>query len=314
MEPNYSDDRFLARWLNGDLTPAELELFEQHPDYPVLKRITEKMDGYESPDFPVGKSWEKFQEKLPDISTAEGQIKPLRTRRSWIYAAAASLLLLIGLWFLWKGGNSSPTTYYTEVGQQKELTLPSGSVAFLNAKSSLSFSTHNWEKERRITLEGEAYFEVEAGAPFRVETEKGVIEVLGTHFSVNSRANWLEVQCFEGRVRVRPIQGPEHVLPAGQSIQVDANYGSKEREVEINASPTWLQGISQFSATPLWAVLGALERQFGIEIDASQIDTERLYTGSFVHDDVETALKMVLDPFGYAFDRQGQRVLLQVDN
>ena len=314
MEPNYSDDRFLARWLNGELSPAEQEAFEQHPDYPVLKRVTEKMDGYESPDFPVGKSWEKFQEKLPDISTAEGQIKPLRTRRNWIYAAAASLLLLIGLWFLWKGGNSSPTTYYTEVGQQKELTLPGGSVAFLNAKSSLSFSTRNWGEERRITLEGEAYFEVEAGAPFQVETEKGVVEVLGTHFSVNSRANWLEVQCFEGRVRVRPIQGPEHVLLAGQSMQVDANYGAKEGAVEIDASPGWLRGVSEFTATPLPLVLSAMTRQFGIEIDADQIDQNRLYTGSFVHDDLETALKMVLDPFGYTFERLGQQVILRTPN
>ena len=312
MEPNYSDDQFLARWLNGELSPDEQEAFEQHPDYPILKRITDKMEGYGSPDFPLGKSWEKFQEKLPDISVKEGKVKPLRTRRSLLYAVAASLILLMGLWFLWKGTNLTPTTYYTEVGQQEEFTFPGGSIAYLNAKSSLSFFPTGWAQERRITLQGEAYFEVEDGAPFRVETDRGAVEVLGTHFSVNSQINWLEVQCYEGRVRVRPTEGPEYVLPAGQSVQIDANFSSKEGEVEIDASPAWLRGVSQFSATPLGEVLGALQRQFGIEIDATQIDSARLYTGSFVHDELETALKMVLDPFGYTFERQGNRVILQI--
>ncbi|MBB5440978.1 ferric-dicitrate binding protein FerR (iron transport regulator) [Pedobacter sp. AK017] len=108
-------------------------------------------------------------------------------------------------------------TLHTPRGEQYQVTLPDGTKVWLNATSHLKFpSTFAGLTERRVSLDGEAYFEVAKISsntngkmrriPFIVESKGQEIEVLGTHFDVRAYNNEAEVKTtlVEGSVRVTP--------------------------------------------------------------------------------------------------------------
>src|SRR5690606_17821949 len=108
-------------------------------------------------------------------------------------------------------------TISTPNGGQFKIILPDGSNVWLNAESSLTYPTAFTSLEqRKVELTGEAYFEVahDSKKPFIVHTtasSKGMsqnIEVLGTHFNVNSYENEevVKTTLLEGSVSIKTPQ------------------------------------------------------------------------------------------------------------
>ena len=71
-------------------------------------------------------------------------------------------------------------------GSKGSVTLPDGSVAWLNTNSKLTYPEKFSDKYRKVKLEGEGYFKVKKNeqAPFFVETNQMTVNVLGTSFDV----------------------------------------------------------------------------------------------------------------------------------
>ena len=135
--------------------------------------------------------WKKFADRT-GISPQTTRRRSIRT--TWLYAASILLCLVIG----WQAERlftpqteSYPVIVETETGQQAKVKLPDGSSVWLNACSTLSYTTGNWKKERNVTLHGEAIFDVKSqnGKPFYVHTAHYKIKVLGTNFDVSAYTN-----------------------------------------------------------------------------------------------------------------------------
>lgn len=132
-----------------------------------------------------------------------------QARRGLIRGIAASIALSAlagGALFIfqhWDLGDSGATTYATEVGEQRSVTLSDGSVVDLNSRSRLR--TRFTDKERRVQLlSGEAIFKVakNPNRPFRVSVGATDIVAVGTAFNVDAHAAQTVVTVLEGRVRV----------------------------------------------------------------------------------------------------------------
>ena len=206
MKKGFPDDTFLARWLKGELTDAEKSELEARPDFPMLKKIVENIEELELPSGSLEQAWQKQLARQEKDS--QPQIVRLSRRKWWWYGAAAAVLLLIGLVYFFR----NPTMeYITEVGKQANVSLPDRSEVVLNAKSAMQFK-RSWGTQRLVQLEGEAFFDVQKGSIFTVETPNGQVEVLGTSFTVRSRDGELEVSCHTGKVRV---------ISAGDSVELD---------------------------------------------------------------------------------------------
>lgn len=124
--------------------------------------------------------------------------------------------------------SSSYNTLSTLTGQQYQVRLPDGSTVWLNAASALKYPvSFNSLQERRIELEGEAYFEVakDRKHPFIVSSKGQQIKVLGTHFNVNSYAdeNSTKTTLLEGSIQINGrvlIKPGEQATGAGDQIKV----------------------------------------------------------------------------------------------
>jgi len=122
-----------------------------------------------------------------------------------------------------KANTSSVREYNTiEIpkGGEYRLRLPDGSKIWLNAASTLTYPTSfKTLHERRVMLSGEAYFEVTKNqqVPFRVQTLKQLVEVLGTHFNIKSYKDedMVKTTLLEGLVK---INKKEVIKPGEQAV------------------------------------------------------------------------------------------------
>ncbi len=162
-----------------------------------------------------------------------------RVPRPALWAAAAGLMitLLAGFWLSW---STSTVVHSTVVGEQLSFPLPDGSVVTLNARSLVE--VHYTKSERMVRLvAGEALFEVEEDPdrPFRVVTERAMIQALGTSFNVRHREERTTVTVVEGIVDVRPLDEPGEDNGIGRETSDDADaktpWPANARSVRLTA-------------------------------------------------------------------------------
>jgi len=197
------------------------------------------------------------------------------------------------------------------MAEQQVYTLPDNSRVTINAKSSISLRRDRWPEQRNLRLRGEAYFDVEQGQRFIVQTSLGAVEVLGTRFNVFQRDTFFEVRCYEGRVGVRNVQldTMQFELRAGEGVRRKA--GSLQRFTFENRAQlaTWTQGTFRYDRTALAVVLEELERQFDVEIwTTDEVQISKDYSGFFSLDSLEEALYSVCWPMGLNYRIEGDNV------
>lgn len=303
MEKYNHDETFLARWISGELSPEELNEFKKSLDYPVLKRINDASQRLESPKFDEQALFDRLKNNRTNPVKVDK--KAIKLIPNWAYAAAASVIIALALFYTL----NDETHFNTGFGEQLAVVLPDNSKAQLNANSKLEFKSRNWKNNRILNLKGEAFFDVKKGQSFKVHTDEGVVEVLGTEFNVISRANYFEVQCQEGKVKVISLKtNDEIILLPGKAIRI-VNNKSEKWDYNIN-EPNWLMGESTFQNTPISQVIIALENQFEITFDTSNINLSNRFTGGFTHKDLNLALKTVMIPMDITYSVHNNKIIL----
>lgn len=306
------NDELLHKWVNGTLTAQELKIFQQRPEYEELRAVYAATEDLAAPPADT-------DGMLRDILTQrkKPQPVPVQTVRrtlipTWLrYGVAASVLLAM-LWWMWP--QSAPVTYTAAAGKTVTGTLPDGSEFVLNAASSLTYNANTWAEERRLQLQGEAFFRVEEGEKFTVATERGFVTVLGTEFNVRAR-EYLEVICYSGKVGVRgsaPTAADFGTLQRNEALRTDGTKILQQRILQNKETADWRQGIFRFRDATLADVLAELERQFDVTIRPRAADTRQVITVNFQNRDLKTALKTTLQPLNirYDFSPEGEVILL----
>ncbi|WP_116770453.1 FecR family protein [Maribacter litoralis] len=298
-------DNYLAKWLNDELTDAELAEFKKSEAYETYKKIKESSSKLASPDFDMNKAWNAIEQHKTVETPKVFVLSPFK---KFLRVAAVIAVLLTASFFYLSTLNESFSTSYAE---NKSITLPDNSEVILNAESELTFSEKKWDSNRNVDLNGEAYFKVAKGKKFTVKTSQGLVTVLGTQFNVENRKEYFEVTCFEGLVSVT-INGEETKLPAGNSILNIAGTSTMSK-APVNGEPSWLSNESSFESIPLHYVIDELQRQYNIDITTENIDTAQLFTGTFSNENLELALKSISVPLQIKFNLDGNKVLFYAE-
>jgi transmembrane sensor len=175
-------------------------------------------------------------------------------------------------------------TIQTPKGGQYQVILPDGTKVWLNAASSLKYPEVFTGNERRVELTGEAYFEVakNKAKPFHVKNHSQDVEVLGTHFNINSYMDdhTIKTTLLEGSVRVSNGKSVRILKPGEQSIAEAAGKGMIRLAagVDTDDETAWKNGLFQFNNANLKSILSQLERWYDINIDYSTIPDKK-YNG-----------------------------------
>lgn len=212
-------------------------------------------------------------------------------------------------------------TMRTPIGRQFNMTLPDGTQVWLNAASSISYPTAFTGKERKVSITGEAYFEVAQNSkmPFQVSVNNSAaIEVLGTHFNVNAYENEAAIKTtlLEGRVRVNDTslqpgeQAQIAVSPAADG-QSAASKHVKVIPVDIAAVMAWMHGFINFEGATFDAIMRQLERWYAIQVvyENNIIPTMQL-SGEMTRDVPLNGLLKNLTELGVHYKLEGRKLIV----
>lgn len=311
----------LDKFLNHQASAEDIQTLKSDPETAAYMSLSEKVAGLKLDGFKSQENWSAIQhhinaqgEKANDAKNKShfGDIFKLNLTPSVYWRVAAILIIAVSTYFFLSPNN---TTLITPQGTHQIWNLPDGSQISLNAGSEAYYNQESWNSDRTLELDGEAFFDVTKGSTFSVKTNSGVVTVIGTEFNVKIREDQFSVHCFEGRVKVQ-TQDTTLMLPAGTGMRL--NQGQLISDiVTIGAKPDWITGESSFDNTPLQDVLFELERQYAVNIDyplgRSTESKRALFSGSFTHEDLSTALKSVCQPFGLSFELSDQTVRIFED-
>lgn len=198
----------------------------------------------------------------------------------WIntYRAASiiAIVLLVGIGFGVSHLNNQTVIVSTKPGQNLNLLLPDSSRVMLNSSSSLVYHPLAFAFNRKVELEGEAYFEVtkQSLRPFLVRSNDLKVKVLGTQFNVNAypETGKYEVVLEEGSVHVSmtSFKDCKTTLSPGQKTEIDRSTGEgKLSKVSTRLFTAWTEGVLYFYDSRFSDVVTRLERRYGVNIELS---------------------------------------------
>ena len=193
----------------------------------------------------------------------------------WQQVAAILLLplLILSAYLYFKPASQIAETYqelFTPYGTWSVVNLPDGSKVWLNAGSSLKYPTQFNDKQRVVSMQGEAYFEVESDKehPFIVKTKQLTVEATGTAFNVNAYTpdHVTAVTLVKGKVAVTLDQKKTISLSPGEKI----DYNLATSLYNVNKTNTykwcsWKDGILIFRDDPLEYVFKRLGQTYNVE-------------------------------------------------
>lgn len=269
--------------------------------------------------------------KTPSKSLEERSVKPIHTplRKniiSWytlsqLHRIAAILILGFGIgWLLRPAEKSSKLPVLieaapllkktTQAGEKLQLTLKDGTKVWMNALSEIQFPDKFDSLERRITLKGEAFFEVATDSlrPFIVETNGLSTSALGTSFNISTKSKeQINISLLTGKVKISSTSDMEDVyLDPGKELSFNLTSQKQTvRSFDTNRVLAWKEGTLLFKDATLAAVATQLEEWYGVKIEITNGERIRWkYSAEYKNQTLEDVLNSIsyTQQFNYTLD------------
>lgn len=199
------------------------------------------------------------------------------------------------------------------------LTLSDGTRVWLNSETSIQYPVAFGAKERRVFVQGEAYFEVakDAKKPFTVQFMSSSVTVLGTSFNIRAYPEEKRSQTTlaEGSVRIYS-PGSSMLLKPGEQAEVNALSGEMaKQEVEVKNFTSWKDGRFVFEQQPLEDIMRTLERWYDIRVIFKDEGAKRISLSGNMkrYGDFSQVMKMLQMTGDVRFELHGNDVYITTE-
>jgi ferric-dicitrate binding protein FerR (iron transport regulator) len=204
------------------------------------------------------------------------------------------------------------------IGQKLKITLPDGSLAWLNADSKIQYAANFEGNTRTILLEGEGYFEVKKNAnkPFIVKSGNVSTTALGTSFNIQAypEDSTIQVALLTGKVQVKSPQagtaGIAFSLREGNGIHYNKKINqSSKYTVDQDQVMAWKQGILLFDGDSFEEVTSRIRRWYGVEITISGTPpNDWKLTGKFKNETLTSVLENIRFGRNFSYQISGKQL------
>ena len=276
------NEEVLTAYLRGELNAAEAAAVEAWYDASAANRrllgeiyyilyVNDRINDTAGID--VERSLRQFKRRMH-----AGRRISLRriTLRAAAAAAVAVILLAGGVTTVSLSKRlAQPLTVITHLGERSQVVLPDGTKVWLNSASSVEYVAPFFSRERRVKMDGEAYFEVQhdAQAPFVVSTNGLDIKVLGTRFNIRNDDNdhRITTVLLEGAVKAYASgdeQGRRAPASLAQQLVFDTRTGAMRLTDEPSAdrSINWIDGRFCFEHDTFAEIVAELKRYYNVDV------------------------------------------------
>jgi len=238
-------------------------------------------------------AWDKV-----DLRLEKGNKKaPVRMLTRLAAAACIIGILFIAGWLIL--GKNKPELLVAKAEQTNTpVTLPDGSRILLRKGATLSYPKTFSGAKREVSLTGEAFFEVQhdAAHPFRIQTVRATLEVLGTSFTINTGDKQDELVVNTGKVLFTNKAGDKHIITPQQYSKLD-DKGFEIKPLNDPNFLSWKTGQLKFDNTPIDQVTSALSNHYNLNIvaDSALLKQPKIQTitASFNQQSIEAVLEEI---------------------
>jgi ferric-dicitrate binding protein FerR (iron transport regulator) len=242
------------------------------------------------------RQWQFLRIAIAQITSEPVGISPrakLRLRPAIAFGLLLTALAIGGIVVFWPARQQ--VTYATGKGQLSKIVLADSTEVTLNHTSELIVDRRPGEKERRVRLNGEAYFHVRpTGKPFIVATDVGNVRVLGTEFNVRIRESQLQVAVITGRVNVTggPGMSSGVILSPGTMVTWDkGEFPGTPEKILFADYPGWTNQKLLFQRNNLRSVCNEIEARFDVSVRIENPELlQETITGALDSRSAETAV------------------------
>lgn len=293
MKTNIPDK--ILKFFNKSLKKKEME--ELHDDlsnsqenrklfdeYNETQQLSQMHHFYQN----VDKRWNELSLELGlnnKLPKRDNKVKRLVFKALQYAAVLVFLASVTGITYLMLNkSDGAIVSVMTQGGQKSEINLSDGSKVWLNSRSKLLNTNDFNAKNRELTLQGEAYFDVETdkNSPFIINIGNAQVSVFGTKFNVSSYAEdeKMIVSLEEGSVGFTKVGSKKPVmLNPGQQLIYNKNTNEVSiQNVQIDLYTSWKDNRLRFSDATLSDVFKKMERWYDVIIilDSELQNSERL--------------------------------------
>lgn len=336
------DDDFRA-WLNGT-APENDHLWEKwllanpssHPEIEKARKIVHALhfQGRSVPEYDIGQQWKRLESSIADSGAAkDGETPPRRINLTWIWKLLAAACVVVGAFFFanrYLAGHNAPASAFMPVehkaanGQQRKLVLPDGTRVTLNAGSAISYPEEFEEDIRKVSLTGEAFFDVTRNekAPFVIVTGDVVTKVLGTSFNIRAypENKAVQVAVVNGKVKVNAKIGSEDQNACVFLSKSEmATFQKEAGELIVSTYDEkeqigWKDGMLYFQKSDFHSSILKLERWYGVKFEIApgvRMDADWRFSGKFQDKSLDYILGVMSYPNRFSYKVKNSIVKLQ---
>lgn len=199
-------------------------------------------------------------------------------------------------------------------GGRYNVVLQDGTKVYLNSASSLEFPANFSGRERKVTLKGEAYFEVakKSGKPFRVNVDdKQQIEVLGTHFNISAYSDdtTIKTTLLEGSVKVIAKNYQTLLKPGQMSLNDLESSSFMVKQVDVKDAIDWKNELFVFNRENISGIMKKISRWYDVDIEFKGNMDDVSFLGNYSRKkSLKTLLKTMELSGKITFKIEGRRV------
>lgn len=313
------NQELLNKYIAGDATPEEKEEVARWLDTDK-KNMKEFLALRKLYDISI---WQQEQTPVAKDKLSLGNKRWTLRSASFELAKVAAIFILaftIVYSFLINEDNDSAKmqTIFVPPGQRAELTLTDGTKVWLNAKTTFTFPDKFTANNRRVTLDGEGYFDVTKNPekPFIVNTERYDIKVLGTEFNVTaySGSSVFETSLLKGAVEVFSPAKETKISLEPHMRTYEENGILKKDTIEHENYFLWKEGLICFYDEPVDKMIEKLQLYYDVKIDVqNKTLLNNRYSGKFrTKDGVEHVLKVLQLNNKFSYEKDNDRNLITI--
>lgn len=304
------EQRIVEQWLDSE----EVEM--TFPENADINAIGER-------------GWKRISSRYHIDVQPDPVVVPKLRRYRMIWQIAACITLLLGAATFYylntdsKNNQNNSAVAYREIktlkGQKLTITLPDGTIVWLNSESVLRFPESFKGRSRELKFSGEAYFSVakDASKPFIISTEKTKVQVLGTKFNLRAMATETAttVVVEEGKIQFSGAANQQQLILTANKRGVFETRGAipsmQTDEVYAPRYMAWKNGELLMDNLTIEEVGEVLERWYNVKIKINRPELSReRYTGSFKNASLHKVLKSMSFAVKFSYKQNGQTFIL----
>jgi ferric-dicitrate binding protein FerR (iron transport regulator) len=333
-DKRHIDEGLLIRNIAGETSREESAAVQQWVDlsdenksqYQALRKIwaaTENPSKAEPADVNVDAAWNNMRSRMHQYAEIESKHAG-KTRSLFFYLSGIAAVLVVGalVFAIYKYQTAGPATVQLASGDATitDNLLPDGTIIALNQHTSIEYRKEFSEKERKVKLSGEAFFDVEPDKtrPFIIEAQDAVITVLGTSFNVKAMEEDIAVEVLveEGLVELaNPDKSQSTTLHIGEKGIYIRETREVKKETELDPeSLYWLNKTLLFRETELSVVFETLERLYKVKITVENQNIRKcLLTAKFSNETIDHIIDHISTIFEFEIKKDDKNILISGD-